>query len=287
MIDLDDILDLCVRLTKNEVDASSEAYKQNKYTCECDDKYKIIDDQVGDVICSECGLILDERMMQTQDEFDTNENFIQIQSSKSEFFENKIMSTIISKKKGLMNTLHIQTSINQKESYRYKEFNEVERLCTELKTTSNVANQAKHYFNDLCKVKVFRGVNRKAMMACCIIRSFSTNKINRTVTEICEAVDVQKNILTKNIKIYETMMKVKILNERVSDEIYRHLQALGVKDDEVFKLSNTVVEKQREMLKCKEMQGKSPKVLLAIILRGLGFDKRLICSALTVSITAF
>ena len=186
-----------------------------------------------------------------------------------------------------MNTLHIQTSINQKESYRNKEFDEIERLCTELKTKLNIANQAKHYFNDLCNKKVFRGKNRKAMMACCIMRGFFTNKVNRTLAEICDIIDIPKNIMTKNIKLYEAMMKVKILNERTSEEIYRHLQVLGVKDEDVFKLSNKVVEKQKTMLKCKEMQGKSPKVLLAIILRELEFDKRSICNALKVSITAF
>lgn len=226
------------------------------------------------MICSNCGLVLEERFMQSQDEFDANDNFVSIQSSKNEFFENTMMSTVISKKKGLMNILHIQTSVNQKESYRNKEFCEVERLCTGLKTTANVASQAKHYFNDLCKLKVFRGENRKAMMACCIIRSFSTNKINRTVTEICEVANVQKHAFTKNLKIYEALMKVKLFNERLSDEIYRHLQSLGVKNADVFKMSNKVIEKQKEMLHSKEFQGKSPKVLLAIILRSMGFEKK-------------
>jgi transcription initiation factor TFIIIB Brf1 subunit/transcription initiation factor TFIIB len=286
MDDLDNILALCIKLTKNNEETSAP-YVQDKYVCNCDDKYNITDNRIGDVICSQCGIVREERLMQTQDQFDTNENFIPIQSSKSAFFENTIMSTIISKNKGLMSVLHMQTSINQKESYRNKEFNEIERLCTGLKTTCNIASQAKHYFNDLCKLKVFRGPNRKAMMACCIIRSFSSNKINRTLTEICEVIDVPKNILTKNIKIYEALTKVKILNERISDEIYRHLQALDVKEEDVFKLSNTVVEKQRQMLKSKEFQGKSPKVILACILKELGFDKRLICNALIVSITAF
>jgi transcription initiation factor TFIIIB Brf1 subunit/transcription initiation factor TFIIB len=288
MVDLVEILDLCITLRLNKEDLpDDEPYIQRKYICECDEKFKLIDEQNGDVICSECGLVLQERLMQIQDEFDKNENYVPIQSSKNEFFENTVMSTIMSKNKGLMTTLHIQTSTNQKETYRNKEFIEIVRLCTDLKTTCNVANQAKHYFHDLCKLKVFRGVNRKAMMACCIIRSFLTNKINRTVTEVCDVIKVQKNIFTKNIKIYEALMNVKILNERSSDEIYRHLQSLGVKDVDVFKLSNTVILKQKDMLKSKDFQGKSPKVLLAIILKDLGFDKKNICKALTVSITAF
>jgi len=283
------MFDVAMNLNGKNEDQSRTPYIQKKFMCGCDEMYKVIDNQSGDVICSSCGLVLEERFMQSQDEFDANDNFVSIQSSKNEFFENTMMSTIISgsKKKGLMNMLHIQTSVNQKESYRNKEFCEVERLCTGLKTTANIASQAKHYFNDLCKLKVFRGENRKAMMACCIIRSFSTNKVNRTVTEICEVVNVQKHIFTKNLKIYEALIKVKLFNERISDEIYRHLQSLGVKNADVFKMSNTVIEKQKEMLRSKEFQGKSPKVLLAIILRSMGFDKKMICGALTVSITAF
>jgi transcription initiation factor TFIIB len=287
--DLTEMFDVAMNLNGKNEDQSRTPYIQKKFMCGCDETYKVIDNQSGDVICSSCGLVLEERFMQSQDEFDANDNFVSIQSSKNEFFENTMMSTIISgsKKKGLMNMLHIQTSVNQKESYRNKEFCEVERLCTGLKTTANIASQAKHYFNDLCKLKVFRGENRKAMMACCIIRSFSTNKVNRTVTEICEVVNVQKHIFTKNLKIYEALIKVKLFNERISDEIYRHLQSLGVKNADVFKMSNTVIEKQKEMLRSKEFQGKSPKVLLAIILRSMGFDKKMICGALTVSITAF
>lgn len=299
IMDINEMFDLYMNLNKEkekEKDKEdAKPYTQNKFLCECDEMYKIIDTESGDVICSNCGLVLEERVMQFQDEFDANDNFISIQSSKNAFFENTMMSTIISKSKsksklkniGLMNTLHIQTSVNQRESYRNKEFCEVERLCADLKTTANVATQAKHYFHDLCKIKVFRGVNRKAMMACCIIRSFSTNKINRTVTEICDAVNVSKHVFTKNLKKYETLMKVKLFNERTTDEIYRHLQLLGVKDEDVFKMSNMVIEKQKEMLRANEFQGKSPKVLLAIILRNMGFDKRKICTALTVSITAF
>ena len=280
-------MNLNIEHNETNEDQSTKPYAEDKFMCKCDEMYKIIDTQSGDVICSNCGLVLEERVMQYQDEFDANDNFISIQSSKSAFFENTTLSTIISKNKGLMNILHIQNSVNQKESYRNKEFCEVERLCAGLNTTSNIADQAKHYFHDLCKIQIFRGINRKAMMACCIIRSFSTNKINRTVTEICEVVNVPKHIFTKNLKKYEALIKVKIFNERTSNEIYRHLQLLGVKDEEVFKMSNTVIKKQKEMLNSTEFQGKSPKVLLAIILRSMGFDKRMICNALTVSITAF
>ena len=283
---MEDILDICVQLTRLNEDDNCPLI-QERFKCECNDKYKIYDDQSGDIICSNCGLILDERIMKHQDQFDNDDNMVQIQSSKSEFFENKIMSTIISKRMGLMSTLHIQTSINQKESYRNKEFYEIERLCTNLSTTQNIANQAKHFFHELCKMKIYRGPNRKAMMACCILRSCSVNKIIRTVTEMCTVVDIPKKILTKNIKTYESFMSIKLINERSSDEIYRHLQSLGVSEKEVFKMSNIVIKKQRDLIISQEFQGKSPKMLLAIILKSLNFEKKAICEALKVSITAF
>jgi transcription initiation factor TFIIIB Brf1 subunit/transcription initiation factor TFIIB len=273
--------DFLKSITNNNVDMHA------RFHCSCDEMYKVIDTSQGDTICSNCGVVCEERSMSYQNEFDENDNPIFIQSSKSEFYENKTLSTIMSKKMGLMSVLHIHTSTNQKESYRQKEFIEIERLCELLKTTVNIANVAKHKFHDLNKIKTFRGPNRKAMIACCILQSLSENKVTRTLTEMSEALGIDKSILTKNVKIYENIFNVKLFNERYSNEIYRHVQGLGVLRKDVFKISNVVIQKHREMIQLNEYQGRSPKVLLAIILKDMKFDKHLISKILKVSITAF
>ena len=290
------MLDMCMELSRNSR-AKQEVVRgtfpaitkrlSNKFECSCDEMHTITDEKNGDVVCTNCGTVKEERFIQYQQEFDDNDNLVQIQSSKSEFFDNTIMSTFISKNMGLMNVLQKQMSINQKELYRNKEFYEVERICTILNTTPNIANQAKHYFNNLCKVKTFRGVNRKAMMSCCILHSCNVNNIDRTVDELCESMTIKKTIFAKNLKIYEKMMNVKIINERTNYEVYRHLQQLGIPEKEVFALSNNIVKKQKEMMRQIDYQGKSPKILLAIILKHMEYDKRLICNVLKVSVTAF
>jgi transcription initiation factor TFIIIB Brf1 subunit/transcription initiation factor TFIIB len=258
-----------------------------RYSCGCDDMYKVTDQAQGDVICSNCGVVCEERTMLYQDEFDDKDNPIYIQSSKSEFYENKMMSTFMSKNVGFMSVLHKHTSINQKEFCRNKEFLEIDRICELLKTTPNVANAAKHKFHDLNKLKTFRGPNRKAMIACCILQSLSENKVGRTITEMCEVNNIPKCILTKNIKVFEKLMDTKVINERFSEEIYRHIQGLGVVEKDVFRISNDVIMIHKDMIKLEKYQGKSPKVILAIILRDMHFDKRAICEVLKVSITAF
>ena len=266
----------------------------NPKRCQCDESLIITDDQTGDVVCTGCGIVHDERVAQYQPIFDDYDREIAMESSKDQFFENKQLSTVMStrftrhNKSVLMRKLHVQTSTNQKQAYRNKEFEVIERLCLNLSTTENVTNDAKHFFLALCKKKIYRGVNRRAMMACCILRALSVNHLVRDIHETADACEVSKSVLTKNINTYEKLMGVKILQEGKCQEIYRYLQKLGVTNNqEMCRISNSVTKQQRNLMKLDEFQGKSPKIIIAIILKELGFDKKNICDALSVSITGF
>jgi len=260
--------------------------------CEC--RVDIQDSVEGDVVCSECGIIKQERVLLAQDHFDSNDNRIMQESSKDEFFENKQLSTRISKNwrckrpaSALMHKLQLHGSINQKQMYRYREFADIERICELLQTTLTVANSSKHYFNNLCKIKTFRGANRLAMKGCAIMRSLKDNKVSRDVSEMLKACNVTKKVLTRNIKVYEEMTDCKLLQENRCLEVYRYLQRLGVQYSDVFKLSSQIVKRREQCMKEREYQGKSPRVVYALILKDLGYGKKSICDALHVSLTAF
>lgn len=247
----------------------------------------------GDVVCTNCGLVQEERYSEFQATFDESDRMITNEFSKDEFFDNKLLSTVISSKftkhppTGLMRRIQMQSSINQKEVYRTKEFEVIERLCQHLYTTDHISTDAKHFFKDLCQRKIYRGVNRKAMMGCCIIRSLSKNNLVRDLNEVSIACDVPKHILTKNINSYEKLVGTKILREGRCNEIYRYLQLLGISGKEVFRISNAVIKKQQILMQDDDYQGKSPKIIIAMILKDMKFEKKAICYALNVSVTAF
>lgn len=262
---------------------------------QCNCEIEIQDRINGDVICVDCGMIKTERMQIAQDQFDSNDNVVLMESSKDEFFENKQVSTRIGRTWGmklnpsnLFKKLHQHTSINQHQLCRSREFAEIERICECLGTTAVVANGAKHYFNDMCKSKTFRGVNRTAMKACVIFRALKDNNVSRDVSEmLCACRIDKKTILTRNIKVYEKMYSCKLLQENKCPEVYRYLQRLGIQNKDIFKLSNEIISKREQYNEQLAFQGKSPKILYAIILKELGFTKRRICEALQVSLTAF
>jgi transcription initiation factor TFIIIB Brf1 subunit/transcription initiation factor TFIIB len=262
---------------------------------ECNCGVEIQDRINGDIICMECGTIKAERVEMAQDQFDSNDNRVMLESSKDEFFENKQVSTRIGRTWGikhapsnLFKKLHQHTSINQHQFSRSKEFAEIDRICEVLNTTGVVANGAKHYFNNLCKTKTFRGINRTAMKGCVILRSLKDNNVSRDVSEMLSACHIQKKtVLTRNIKIYEEMYGCKLLQERKCQEVYRYLQRLGIQDKQIYKLSNEIISKRKQYNDQLLFQGKSPKIVYAIILKELGFTKRNICDALQVSLTAF
>lgn len=289
-VDLDNIWG-----TLDSIKCGKEVASEDKIRC-CDCDPEDVQDTVsGDIICYHCGIIKAERVLTAQDQFDSNDNRVLQESSKDEFFENKQVSTRIGshwrckkfRPSALLQKLQLHTSINQQQMYRNREFQEIERMCESIQTSLNVANSAKHYFNDLCKVKTFRGVNRTAMKACAIMRSLKDNKVSRDVSEMVSGCGVDKKILTRNIKIYEKLAKTKLLQENKSQEIYRYLQRLGVDNGEIFPLSNKIVMQRDELVKEKGFQGKSPRVIYAYILKGMGFEKKNICQALHISMTAF
>ena len=259
----------------------------SKQHCSCDELFLVIDEQSGDVICSNCGIVKEERIMSYQDNYDVDDNMVIYESSKDEYFENKVIPTMISKPMGLMTKIHVQQTINQKQLYRNKEFDEIDRLCERINTTDNISKDAKHLFHELCDKKIYRGPNRKAMMACCIIQSLGNNGVIRDILEICDACSLPKSLLTKSIPLYEKLQKTKIIRENNSSEVYRYLQKMNLPTKDIYSLSNRIIKEQQDMMKQSMYQGKSPKILLAIILKKMNFDKKLICDGLKVSITAF
>ena len=267
---------------------TSYAFISNgKNQCSCDELYIIIDKQSGDIICSNCGIVKDEHIMSYQESYDDDDNMIIGENSKDEYFENKIISTTISKPMCFMTKIHAQQNINQKQLYRSKEFDEIDRLCESLNTTEHIAKDAKHLFHKLCAEKVYRGPNRKAMMACCIMQSLGNNGVIRDISEICSACSLHKSLLTKTISLYEKQQKTKIIRENHSSEVYRYLQKMNIPTKDIYSLSNHIIKEQQNMMKQSMYQGKSPKILLAIILKKMNFEKKLICNGLKVSITAF
>ena len=262
-------------------DTNSRSY------CPCDEQFIVIDEQSGDIICSNCGIVKDEHIMSYQVNYDDNDNMIIHESSKNEYYENTVISTTMSKPMGLMTKIHMQQTINQKQLFRSKEFDEIDRLCERLHTTEHVSKDAKHLFHELCAKKIYRGPNRKAMMACCIIQSLTNNGLTRDIAEICSACSLHKSLLTKTISLYEKQHNTKIIRENNASEVYRYLQRMNIPTNEIYSLSNSIVKQQQDMIKQSMYQGKSPKILLAIILKKMNFEKRLICDGLKVSITAF
>lgn len=292
-MNINEMLNICQEFSKTcAIKDKSSDYKHN---CHCDDKYTVIDEIHGDVICTNCGLVKDEYIRMHSINFDKNENIVLNENAKDIFFEQKTMSTFISKKftkhhmSNLAQKIHMQTSYNAKQSNRYKDFDIIERLCNDLKTTTNISTDAKKFFHDLCQIKIFRGKNRRAMMICCILHSFTKNKCDRDLYELSKTQNIDKPTLTKNIKIYESMVNVKIIQDNNKcQEVYRYLQGLNISDKDIFKMSNDIISKRKKMLQMNEYQGRNPKTLMAIILHNdYGFDKKNIRKVLNVSITAY
>ena len=294
MNNINNLLDICQSFSKLTLNSSSQK-NIYRHDCNCDDKFIITDDINGDIICSNCGLVKDQYIRLSSSTFDDHDNIINQETTSDLFFEKKTVSTFISNKptkfqmSNLAKKLHVQNSCNITQSNRYKDFDVIDKMCNELKTTQNISNDAKKFFHDLCSKRIFRGKNRIAMMICTILHSLAVNKCERDLYEISNTQNIDRPTLTKNLKTYESITGSKIIqNNNKCQEVYRYLQQLHISDKDIFKISNDIISKRKIMLQMDEYQGRNPKTLMAIILhKDYGFDKKIIKSVLNVSITAY
>lgn len=193
----------------------------NRLICpDCrEDPPNIIDDhQSGDTICDSCGIVLDQRGIDTRAEWRTFANDDQ---------GNDDPSRVGDGPNPLLNGAQLETniafgdgSLRSKELHRAQSkaiadknnkgllqaFKQIGAYCDGFALPSIVSDGAKHIYKDADESKIFKGKSQEAIIAGCIFIACRRNNFPRTFREIFELTQVSKKEIGRTFKLLEKFL---------------------------------------------------------------------------------
>ena len=234
----------------------------------------------GIIVCTACGTIKEDRMIDDSPEWNFGADAIECGQKDparcgmpvNPLLERSSVSTIITggKNNYFMKRLHMQMSMDYVERSRWHIFNGINKKCEHL--SSAIAESSKHFYVEMSKHKLSRGNVRKGLIACCIYYACKHHNVSRSIKEIACLCDITPAILNNANKIFQDIMKGHINEELFNEEIkvddltsrfctYLNLQ----KQDRILvikeiKRMNDIIENSNILI------GKTPSAITAGIL---------------------
>jgi transcription initiation factor TFIIB len=189
---------------------------------------KIIHDVAnGNILCSDCGTVCEENVIDETAEWKTNggeESSNKVNPSRcgipiNPLLEKSSLSTIIySHKHVFMKKIHNQLSMNYIERSRYKIFEFIQKICVDRGGFPQVViEQSKYYYKILSERKLSRGVIRQGLIACCVLYSCKVFNVSRSIKEISQMWDISVPVINKTSKIF-----LKYMSDVLKTEIPIH-----------------------------------------------------------------
>ena len=170
----------------------------------------------GTVVCTNCGIVNDDFMIDNRAEWNFNSG--DDGSNKKDparcgcpinpLLAKSSMSTIIhSKRHHFMKRLHNQMSMDYVERSRYHVFESIAKMGGEIGQLSPaIIDQAKYYYKILSERKLSRGVIRKGLIACCVMYACKSMNVPRSIKEISIMTNVPVPVLNKTTKLFMKTM---------------------------------------------------------------------------------
>ena len=273
--------------------------------CECTDCL-INDTRNAQVVCSNCGVVLEESMIDETPEwnYQPDENRSKDPSRcgapTMEFFERSSMSTKIGGNgSSFMKKLHNQMIMDYVERARYNTFQIIEKWGKENGNLSdNVVTQAKQYYVKLSQTKITRGNIRKGLIACCIMYACKYCNVSRSVKEIANMCQISVSAINKSEKKFEVIMKpfidisVNSEHTNVNDLTTRFVNLLDttvLNNTSRFGIIKSVQDRFNEIKDHPLLIGKTPSAITACLVhfdlqnRKLKIDKKQISQLFSIS----
>ena len=249
---------------------------------QCNGNHIIYDDQIGEEVCSNCGLVLGQIINYGPEyrTFNLIQDWGKVRTGKGYDLSlyDKGLSTKIGRNRDARGTLlskdvlYLMQRLRQ-ENYRSNmnsskpknliiAMNELDRLSSEIKVPKNVKENAILLYRKAMDKELTRGRSIDAFVAACLYAACRINSIPRTLKQVSKASKRYKN---------EVAMTYRILHEALElkppiDGPYKFLPGIASK----LKITPRSEEKALEILKQannqKELVGKDPRGMAAAAL---------------------
>ena len=236
---------------------------------ECHSEFIISDSHRGETICSNCGLVIDDHIPDT--ERNERRAFTQEEKEKRERTGSPIsvllpdmgLSTIIDPKAKMSQTMKRVIKWNSRMSWNKRNLliatTEIKRIGSNLNLPLRVKELSAKIYRKAFNLKLLRGRSIKAMVAAALYYSCRKEKIPRTLQELvdqttCTARDIRRcyRIIIRELELKVPAMDPVMLIPKYSDELGLSLQ--------VEKAAAELLNKFRQRM---TTSGKDPKGLVA------------------------
>ncbi|MHA1379887.1 MAG: transcription initiation factor IIB [Candidatus Helarchaeota archaeon] len=240
---------------------------------ECGSEEIIKDYIQAELICSNCGLVISEHMI----EFKTRRAFSPEERKEREHTGSPLsnilpdfgLSTCIDKNNpGGASSKEIQKfnrirKWNTRMDWHHRNLsiatNEIRRICSHLELPNRVSNRSATLYRKVYKLNLLKGRSIKSMVCACVYISCREHKIPRTLAEICGISTENKKTIRRCYKIVIQNLKLKVPNLKAKELLAKMSSSLKIGKD----VENRAFEIITIAKANKNLTGKDPKGIAA------------------------
>ncbi|KAK5653935.1 hypothetical protein OQA88_7860 [Cercophora sp. LCS_1] len=171
----------------------------------------------GDMVCTSCGLVVGERIIDTRSEWRTFSNDDQGNDDPSRvgdgpnpmFDGDQLQTTIAYEGKNARNLANVQNRINQDKSSKVllQAYRDIQSLTDSLNCGSQASNAAKHIYKLVEDNKALKGKSQEAIIAGCIFIACRQTNVPRTFRELHSLTKVSKKEIGRVFKQLESFLQ--------------------------------------------------------------------------------
>lgn len=192
-------------------------FRRDQVRCNyCPDTVQIIEDfQAGDMICSGCGLVIVDRVIDVGAEWRTFSNDTMLNKSRVGAEENLLydgmdLSTMIGQTGTSSAIVYTESGerkyrnkkfLNSSQRSMVSGFKEISEMAEKLNTTRPVIECGQAIFKKIQTKHALRGRSNESIAAACLYLAYRKNSVPRTFKEICAVAKANKRDIGKCYKV--------------------------------------------------------------------------------------
>jgi transcription initiation factor TFIIB len=172
----------------------------------------------GDLICENCGLVLQQRSIDTSSEWRTfsnddqgNDDPSRVGDGPNALLNGAQLNTNIAFGDGGMRSKELhraQNKANHDKSNKLllQAYKQIGALCDGWQLPYTVSESAKHIYKDADESRLFKGKSQDALIAGCVFTACRRNNVARTFREVMELTRVSKKEIGRTFKLLENFL---------------------------------------------------------------------------------
>lgn len=184
-----------------------------------EDPPDIVDDHTsGDLICGNCGLVLQERVIDQSSEWRTfsnddqgNDDPSRVGDGPNSLLNGAQLNTNIAFGDGGMRSKELhraqnKSSLDKGNKSLLQAYKQIGAFADGWQLPTAVSDTAKHLFKDADESRLFKGKSQEALIAGCVFLACRRNGVPRSFREVMELTNVSKKEIGRTFKLLENFL---------------------------------------------------------------------------------